>query len=251
MERVEGLGCGRRFGDPAGWPLAATQDDALDEHLDPEDLRVVGSDGFQDPVDGADAGRPLGVLLEAALGALQRGWREVELDLGRGKADDPFTRRLPADIEVDRAGDSLERLGQEGRPAAPSAGGFALPQQQVVAEVQAAGEAGQAGGRHDRRATGGQDTLVVIGVTGEEGVRDRQVDDRVTEEFEAFVVAGRVLGMLVKPAGVDQGLAEQVEVADTDIKPAGEEGAAGEGGGRLSGNGVVNAEEGYDECSSI
>jgi hypothetical protein len=88
-------------------------------------------------------------------------------------------------------------------------------------------------------------------VPGEEGVRDRQVDDGVAEELQPFVVADSGVLMLVEPAGVDERLAEQLQVADRDAEPAGKEGGAIQCAERLSGLRVANAGGRYDECSSM
>ena len=52
-----------------------------------------------------------------------------------------------------------------------------------------------------------------------ERLGDGQVDDGVAEELEALVVAGGGVGVLVLPAGVDERLLEQVEVADREPEP--------------------------------
>ena len=57
-------------------------------------------------------------------------------------------------------------------------------------------------------------------MTGVQRFGDGQVDHGVTEEFEAFVVAGRGVTVFVMPAGVDQCLLEQVEVADREADPS-------------------------------
>jgi hypothetical protein len=57
---------------------------------------------------------------------------------------------------------------------------------------------------------------------GEELLGDRQVDDRVAEELQALVMSGSVLGMLVVPAGMDEGLPKQAQVSDRKADMRGE-----------------------------
>ena len=93
------------------------------------------------------------------------------------------------------------------------------------------GEPGQPDRRHDRCAAGAEDPLVVGGMGGEQAVGDRQVDDGIAEELEPFVVAGRVVGVLVQPAGVDERLGDEVRVADGETEPV-RQGGGGSHGSR-------------------
>ena len=166
------------------------------------------------------AGPALGELLEPALGALERADRRLGGEFRVGQPDQPVPDRLVPEIEIERARDRLERGGQERRPATAAALRLALAEQERGAEVEPAGEAGQAGRRHDGGAAGAQVPLVVLGMTGVQRLGDGQVDHGVTEELEAFVVAGRGVAVLVMPAGVDERLLEQVEVADREADPS-------------------------------
>ena len=179
-----------------------------------------GPDRVDQPVRRPFAGPTLGVLLEPALGALERADRRLGGELRVGQRDQPVADRLEAEVEVEGAGDRLERRGEERRPATAAALRLALAEQERRAEVEPAGEAGQAGRRHDRGAAGAQVALVVVGMTGVQRLGDGQVDHGVTEELEAFVVAGRGVTVLVVPAGVDERLLEQVEVADRKAEPS-------------------------------
>ena len=122
---------------------------------------MVGADRLEEVVDGPLAGRPLGVLLEPALRALERRQREVGRDLGLGALVDPVARGLPAEVEVDRADERLERGREERRPDAAATLRLALAEQEELAEVEPRGEPGEAGSADDRRAARGQDALVV------------------------------------------------------------------------------------------
>ena len=61
--------------------------------------------------------------------------------------------------------------------------------------------------------------LVVVRVAGVQRLGDGQVDDGVTEELEAFVVAARGVPVLVEPARMDERLLEQVQVPDRQADP--------------------------------
>jgi hypothetical protein len=68
----------------------------------------------------------------------------------------------------------------------------------------------------DRGAARREHALIVVRVARVECLRHGEVHDRVAEELEALVVAARRLGMLVEPAGVDEGLLQQVQVTNRE-----------------------------------
>ena len=170
----------------------------LDDDLDPELLLVVGPDRLDQPVQRPLAGGPLGVLLEPALGALERRDREVRGELLRGQLVDPVARGVPAEVEVDRADEGLERRRQQRRPDAPAALGLALAEQEERAEVEPGRQAREPGRAHDRGPARGQDALVIGRVAPVQRLGDREADDGVAEELEALVVAGGRVGVLVQ-----------------------------------------------------
>ena len=94
---VERLGRGRGLRDPPGRTLAHAEDAAVHEDLDLEPLLVIGAHGLDEVVDGPLAGRPLGVLLEPALGALERrhrrGPRRSPARRARGSSRGPSPSR--------------------------------------------------------------------------------------------------------------------------------------------------------------
>jgi hypothetical protein len=79
-------------------------------------------------------------------------------------------------------------------------------------------------------------------MAGVEDLGDRQVDHGVTEELEALVVAARALAMFVQPAGMDERLFEEGEVADREPEALRE-------GGRPAHRGLRS--NGQEECSSM
>src|SRR4029077_7206799 len=89
LEALEGLGRREGLGHPPRGADAGAERPAIDEDLDPEDLLVFWSEGREDAVSGAAARRPLGQLLEAALGTLEGRGRGRRLKLGRGDRGDP------------------------------------------------------------------------------------------------------------------------------------------------------------------
>lgn len=183
---------------------------------------MIGTAHVDEAVCRALAGPPLGQLLEAALGALERGRRGIGRDLGAGKRPQPGARRLPAAIEEDRRGERLERRGEQGRPSAAATERLALPQEEVLAKLDPAGEAGEAARADDGGPTGGQDSLVVLGVACVQRLGDDEADDGVAEELEALVVAGGLVRMLVQPRSVDEGARKQRGVVEGEPEPLGE-----------------------------
>ena len=82
---LDGLRRGRGLGHAPRVALAQADDAPADGHLDPEDLVVVRPDGVEQPVLRSLAGEALRVLLQSALGALERPERAVAGELGGGQ----------------------------------------------------------------------------------------------------------------------------------------------------------------------
>src|SRR4051794_41447916 len=99
-QRVERLGRGGGLGDASRRALAAPQDVALDADLDAEQLLVVRPGRIEDAVRGPSTRRPLGVLLEPALGALERPDGRIVLELRASERHEPVAGDGPAEIEV-------------------------------------------------------------------------------------------------------------------------------------------------------
>jgi hypothetical protein len=69
----------------------------------------------------------------------------------------------------------------------------------------------------------------------EEGLREGEIDNGVAQELEALVVTGGGVRVLVQPAGVDEGLLDQVGFADGEAQPFRKSGGGSHGsrfGGR-------------------
>ncbi len=199
-------------------PTPVAEDAPTDEDLDPERLLVVGPRRVEHPVLGSLPAGPLGVLLEAALRALQARRRRVVGQLRGCQRHDPVARPVEPEVEVQRPADRLEGRGEEGRAAAAATGRLALAEKEGVAEIDPAGETGEAGRRDDRRPAGGQEAFVVGRVAGVDRLADGQVHDGVTEVLEPFVVGRRRVRVLVQMTAVDEGLVEEIRVADLETE---------------------------------
>ena len=238
---VDQIGGGRgRLGSPTRRPIADAQQLAVDPDLDPERALVIGSTRLGQPVRRPLAGTALGELLEPALGALEGADRRLGgklwvgppwetppagLPPGFGSPSDG-RRRSPSRRWFIPSSARLRhnRLNSQIRSASATTAAalrLALTQEQRLAEIEPAGQPGEPGGRYDRRSAGAQVALVLLGMSGVERLGDGKVDHRISQELEALVVTGRLVTVLVMPAGVDEGLLEQVEVTDGQAAPPG------------------------------
>ena len=149
---------------------------------------MVRPDHVEHPVVGPRAGSPLRVFLEAALRALEGGGRPVGQELGGRKRRQPVADWRPAEVEVDRSNERLERRCEQRRPAPATALRFTLAEQQQLTELDARRETREAGGGDDGSPAGGEGALVVPD-GGRRGLGDGEADDDVAEELEPLVVA--------------------------------------------------------------
>ena len=115
---------------------------------------------------------------------------------------------LETGIQVHRADDGLDGVGEDRIAAVAAALHFPRPQLEPVAQLQAARQFGQRGLAHQAGTGPGQRPLVGLGPTLVQRLGDDQVDQGVTEEFQAFVV--RRSG-----AAVPEGLLQQFRFAET------------------------------------
>src|SRR5438034_10571219 len=184
---------------------------------------MVGPADLDELVVRAQAAGPLCVLLQAALRALQGHDRCVALDLRPSDLEEPVTDGFEAEVEVDGTREGLERRSQERGTEPCSPPRLASPQQQRLPDTDSRRESREARRRDDRRTPSRERSLVVEGVTPEERLRDHQVDDRVTEIFEALVMGAGLVGVLVQVAAVDEGLLDEIEVAYRETEPLGKD----------------------------
>ena len=97
----------------------------------------------------------------------------------------------PAGVEIDRRDDRLERIGQDRIAAEAAALELAGAQVQRIAELDVARDRGQRRAVDQRGAQARHLAFVGARVLLEEELGDDQVDQRVAEEFEPFVVVLR------------------------------------------------------------
>ena len=199
--------------------LADAEDLAVDPDLDAERLLVVRAGRVQQAILRSLTGAPLRVLLQPALGALQAEERRLQRELRRGEPDQPVPDEVVAEVQVEGAGQRLERRCEQRRSPPAAALGFAFAKQEVRAEVDAAGEARKAGGRDDRRTARGERAFIVVGMPRVQGLGDGEVHDGIAQELESLVVPAGGLGMLVEPTGMDECLLQQVKVPDREAEP--------------------------------
>ena len=205
---------GGGLGDAPGGAAPYAHGPAVHDDLDAELLLVVGAGGLQQPVQRALPGRALGMLLEAALGGLERRQRLVRGKLLRRQDEDPVPDGPPAQVKVDGAHERLEGRGEQGWPDTAAPLGLSLAEEQERPQVDAGGQPGKARCADDRRAARGQDAFVIGGVTPVEVLGDGEAHHRVPEELQPFVVTPRSIRVLVQPAAVDERLRELLAVPD-------------------------------------
>src|SRR6185295_1683283 len=177
---------GALLGDLLARSLAAAGELAREPAFDHEPLVVIGAQLRGQPVFRERPAAPLGDLLEARLG--------VEGE-EMGRAGRPFehgadrrARRLEPAVQVDRAEDGLERVGEQGRLRPASRALLADAELELFAELQALRI-----GRQDRAAheLGLELREVSFGHAGMALVEPLDGDERehrVAQELEPFVV---------------------------------------------------------------
>ena len=110
-------------------------------------------------------------------------------------------RRDPA-VEVDRAEQRLERVGEDRAATEAAALQLTAAEPQLLAEPQPARDRGQRAAAHQRRPVAAQVALVGVRVLAKQQHRDGEVEHRVAEELEPLVVA--LAGAAVRERRVEQ-----------------------------------------------
>ena len=146
------------------------------------------------------------------------------IDLGRGRADDPVARRLPADVEQQRAGERLERRGQDRRPLRPDPRRLAFAEQQEAARDRGARPARpgpsaltMAARRADRMPSSS---------SGWRAYRASEMARLTTaspRNSSRSLWPGGLAGVLVQPGGVGQRLGQEAPIPDRQAELLGEE----------------------------
>ncbi len=239
-KRLDGFGRGGCLGDPPRMAFTDADHSPADCHFHPEHLVVVRAHRVDQVVLRPLAGEALGELLETALGTLEGSERTIARQLRSGQSGHEGAGRLVPEIQVQSADQRFEGRGQEAGPSTSATLGFAFAEQQVLTQLEAIGQSSQSGRAHDRSPPSGQNALVVVRMATIEGVRNGQAYDGVAQEFEALVVAGGQVPMLVQIAAVDQRLLQQIEITDREPQPLGESGCGAHQSSRRLGRVLVD-----------
>ena len=143
-----------------------------------------------------------------AWAALANAIRAGELDgrdLRAEHALDHVPRGAVATVEVDRADQRLEHVGEDLGFVAAAALLLALAEQDPVPDLDLARDLAQRGLADDLLARDAEIALVRGRKPRHQPVADHEIEDGISEEFEALVVIGAWLGLLVAPGGVPEG----------------------------------------------
>ena len=158
-------------------------------------------------IDGLEA------FLEIALGiGLDEAISEL-VELSAEHADDKLRGGIQPGIDVNGPDDGFERIGERGIPLAAAAGLLATAHDEVRAEADLTGEAGERFGAHQMGAGLREAAFIGIGQPGEKLMAEGELEDGITEEFEALVVEAGAL-RLVAYARMREGLSEESELAE-------------------------------------
>ena len=184
----------------------------------PDDL---GNKGFlmlraalvDDRVGGADGGNGLEELLQPAFWVVVGG---VDLqafeEFARFRQDDAADG-YEVTVEIHGADERLEGVGQGAGAFASSVCLLAAAHHQVASDAEALGEDAEAVAGDDAGTDFGQVAFAEVGKLIEEMLGENELEDGVSEEFEALVVEVMAL-RLVAEAGVGERFREQQSVAE-------------------------------------
>ena len=140
------------------------------------------------------------------------------VNLGLEEAESEGAGDVQSMGAVDGPDYSLEGPSKVAVAITASGGFLAAAENQVIAELEAAGGLGKGAASHDLGAHSGEVTLGRLGVGIEKGVGDDHAEDGVAKEFETLV-GGCLRGALVGVGGVGEGFAEQLFGKGLDAKP--------------------------------
>jgi hypothetical protein len=122
----------------------------------------------------------------------------------------------------ERARHRLEGGGEDGGPGRAAGLGLPPAQPEISVDADLEGQRGQGVAVHERGAAGGEEALVLIGVTVVQEAADGQANDGVAVELQALVVAGSGGRVLVIEGAVDERLADQLRIRRIDAEALGE-----------------------------
>ncbi len=137
---------------------------------------------------------------------------------GGHEAQHERRRDLAAEVEVDRADDRLDGVGEDRRLVGAARERLAATEPDERTEPDRTGHFGERDRRHETRPALGEFALVEFGgVIAEQLDRDRLTEDRVTEELESLV--GRNAAVLVRERPVRERKTQEVGV-EIDLQRA-------------------------------
>jgi hypothetical protein len=204
---------GRDLGFLFARAAAAAEFDAVPNDTADENLRMLGTALGEDLVVGGAGGDRLEDFLEVALGIDLLGLVGDFAEHAVHLAQDESAGGVEAAIEVNRAGQGFEGVGERGGALAPAAGLFAPAHHDELADFEGGGAVAEGGARHNACAEFRQLALAEIREHAEEVLGDGELDDGVTEEFEPLVVEGIALPF-ERNARVREGFRQQQAVAE-------------------------------------
>ena len=143
----------------------------------------------------------LGNLLEPALVVVVRPRLHVDEAAAENAIGGPISL-----IQENGPDDRLKGVGQDGLQRSGTRLVGALAQQQVIAQTEPRSESGQALGIHHGRAQAGELTFIGRAVGVKEVLRRNQLQDRIAQILQPFVVGQAALRVLVDVGAVGQGL---------------------------------------------
>ncbi len=121
----------------------------------------------------------------------------------------PALHRAHSLIEIERAQHGFKRIGQQGLPRAPAAHCFAFAHADMLAQANLIGEFAQFLGAHKRGANGRQAAFIVIGILAIQPARHDEVQNRIAQKFQPFIVERLHFGMLVQIRAMREGVGQE------------------------------------------
>ena len=174
---------------------------AVEVHLHPEHLGVVGPGGAQQAVFQHLPALPLHQLLE---GGLVVPAHRHHVPPVQDEALDELPGRADAPVQIDGRDDGLHRVGLDGGPLPAAAGVLAPAQLQAAPQPQLTGHQHQAALAHQGRPGAGQVPLGQVGLGAEQKVRRHHAQHRVAQKFQPLVALQPLAPVLVGVGAVGQ-----------------------------------------------
>ena len=130
----------------------------------------------------------LKVFLQFGLGILVRDLRVLRIERSREPPRHRGERGRNTGIKTDGRDECLQGIGEYGVAITPAGSSLAAAEPQFRAHAEFSGEPREGFLPHEARAQTAQLALAQSGVSAEEFVCDAEIQQRITEELETFVV---------------------------------------------------------------